>query len=202
MVLIERTVKIRAYPRILSSCIPVGTRKYHGGLGTVIYGGNTILTHNHYGSTAGLSSMQFWRQVDYIEVINYRGESERVDRDRLTLGLQNNPGTLIIRLPPWVNLGVPSAQLGNPDTLSPGESVQVVYEGGGGVLKAMWSGYVGLLANEPEPTAVLDDPSRVLDHGDSGGGLFKDSWWLVGNTWSIGGPGKAVFMSALLPDGI
>lgn len=157
------------------------------GLGTIIGNGFSVLTHDHW---------KKWRQADYIRFIDYQGTITKVSRKQLD-ALKRHLGneTLLLVLPPGsLPLGAP-ALLGNPDNLSPGDRVELVYQHES--QRAEEGMYV--LPTEvhhihrydfgeiegPIEVAELLDTGWTINQGDSGGGLFRGGA-LVGNTYAIG----------------
>jgi len=203
--LLERSVHILVFDAIVlcpSLDDPVVPGRGVEGLGTIIYAGDTVLTNNHYEELIPA----IWGTYDFVEFTDYLGNVERVGRNEVTRFPQD-PGTLLLWLP-TVNLGLPPATLGNPDTLSPGDWTQVVYyDDGADRMGVRMSRVRGFGEHRGVQTAIFnnhsDNPSEILSGGDSGGGLFKDGS-LVGNTfyifrtWTF----TSIFGSALLPNGL
>jgi len=171
-------------------------------LGTIIYAGDTVLTHNHFDPT-------LLQNADFVEFTNYWGNWTRIEMDDIDRRFRDNPGTQLLKLPARVNLGGTQATLGNPHTLSPGDWTQVVYyDEGADQMRVLMRSVRRLGEWQGEPIAIFknhsDNPAEIIDHGDSGGGVFKEGrlvaniWWIRPGWWL----GPPIFASALLPDGL
>jgi len=203
-VLLEQSVRIWIC-ELVSPCDAREAHTYmqicHGGLGTIVNTGDTVLTHNHWAA----GSQTFWRNADSVVFINHRGErSERIRLRDIDRRFRRNPGTLLLDLPPGVNLNGTPATVGHPDTLSPGDWVQIVYhDEGADQMNVMMRRLRRLGRYRGEPTAIFknhsDNPSEFITHGDSGGGVFAQGR-LVANTWWIQDP--YILTTALVPDGM
>jgi hypothetical protein len=153
-----------------------GIEENRHGLGTIIHEGDVFLTHNH-------TPAKYWAEADYLWFTNYEGDRERVEMDE-TQYLHSDPGTRAFRLP-FSLRGTP-APLGNPNELSVGDAVQVVYYN---KETSQLSVAVGRIFDDSDefegvPTVIAELSTITINRGDSGGPLFKDGR-LVGNTWSF-----------------
>jgi len=167
-------------------------------LGTVVDGGATILTHNHF---------ERWDDIVGFSFTDYRGNRIEVDRSDI-LGPSKDRGTRLLILPSQINLQTDldctEAPLGYPDAVVVVGDVQVVYYQSAGRLSVLRTSIRRINEGDVR-TVTLDDPDMVITGGDSGGGLFQGGK-LVGNTWSVTKTDDDVrldsFTSALLPDGL
>jgi len=175
------------------------------GLGTIIRGGDTVLTHNHYHEAHKLDYETYWTAVDEV-VFTSQGNEIPVKMEGIQRSFGKNQETLLLDLPPGTNLGGTPATLGDPNTLCNCDWVHVVYKRDDSQLDVQVAQifFVGEYA-PTIPMAVVNRLSKtVIDEGDSGGGMFRQGE-LMGNTYKSGTLnewGGAYFMSALIPDGL
>jgi hypothetical protein len=161
-------------------------------LGTVI-GPHLILTHNHFGATLGTQPKETFTIRDSA------GRSAHVrvaDVKRIAL----DRGTLLLQLPDTVNLtALPLAEQAAISHLAAGDWLTVNYWDDANQRLAVKAFQLIKTANG---VATLADPDRVINPGDSGGGVFFNGQ-LIGNTWSynadMNGNSLGSFNVALVP---
>ena len=204
IVLLAQSIHVLVFDAI-NPCPPLDTPVIpgfgEGGLGTIIDNGNTVLTHNHF-------SHALLQNADFVEFTDYWGNSTRIEMNDIDRRFPDNPGTQLLVLPGQVNLDGRSATLGDPDTLSPGDWAQVVYQDTTGQMRVRMSRVQRLGKYQNEPIVIFnnhsDNPTEILNRGDSGGGVFKEgrlvanNWYVQPSWWGI----PSIFVSALLPDGL
>lgn len=143
-------------------------------LGTVI-GPQTILTHNHFDPNTGKLDNE-WMAV---------AES---DGDIVQLSLADmaldpiDKGTLLIGLPDDLTVSIASvADQVTVNRLAVGDWLTVVYWDDPNERLTQQDFQIVKLA---QGIAILADPERIINSGDSGGGAYM-AGKLVGNTWRI-----------------
>jgi hypothetical protein len=161
-------------------------------LGTVV-GPNVILTHNHFGQLPG---------AHQNESMTFRGKNgERVQVQYADL--ETTPvdeGTMLLRLPAGLTLpAAPLADRSVIDRLAAGNWLTVIYWDDVNSRIRQQSFQIAGIENG---VVTLADPNRLINKGDSGGGVYYEGQ-LVGNTWSIhrdtSGNPVGYFNVALLP---
>ncbi len=147
---------------------PYGARS----LGTVVWGGTSVISHDHFSG---------WAEADYVLFGNYRGEWIKLEKpeevDRRARWFETSQ--FIFKEPIRI---AASAPVGDPFSLKEGEMAEVVYEQNDQMYSVPYEVHELIWGNEPQ--AIFLDPWQTINRGDSGGGLFKDGQ-LVGNTWQI-----------------
>jgi hypothetical protein len=163
-----------------------------GSLGTVI-GPRLILTHNHFGAALGTLPNETFTISDGTgrSAVVRVADVKRIAIDR---------GTLLLQLPDSVNLTVlPLAERATISRLAAGDWLTVNYWDNADQRLAAKDFRLIKTANG---VATLADPDRVINPGDSGGGVFFNGQ-LIGNTWSynadVNGNSLGSFNVALVP---
>lgn len=161
-------------------------------LGTVI-GPHLILTHNHFGAGLGTSP------TEKMTFIDRAGRTVSVRVADLTLIVAGH-GTLLIRLPKTIT--ILATRVGDQEIvnqLTADVWLTVTYWDNVNQRLATKSFQLIKTANG---IATLADPERVINPGDSGGGVFFEGR-LIGNTWSYNADTKGnalgSFNVALVP---
>jgi hypothetical protein len=172
----------------------VVTRMQGDSLGTAI-GPNIILTHNHFAGALGTLPNEVMTFTDT------NGKAITIPVADLVL-VPVDKGTMLIYLPTDVALN--SAPAGDPSSvgqLTNGDWLAVDY----------WDDTANRFAQQNfqiiqvvDGIATVADPQRLINPGDSGGGVYFDGK-VIGNNWSMNAKdGKSVgtFNVALLPTSV
>jgi hypothetical protein len=143
-------------------------------LGTVI-GPQTILTHNHFDPNTGKLDNE------WMTVTESDGDIAQLSLADMALNPMDG-GTMLLDLP--TELTVPAAPIADWATLNHlavGDWLTIIY----------WDDPNERLAQQDfqiikvaQGIAILADPERIINSGDSGGGAYI-AGKLVGNTWRI-----------------
>lgn len=160
-------------------------------LGTAI-GSNIILTHNHFDDSLGALPNEV------ITFTDTAGKTIRVPIANLVL-VPIDKGTLLIYLPADVVLNsTPMGDLASAKQLASGDWVRVNY----------WDDTANRFAQQrfqiiqiENGIATVADPQRLINPGDSGGGVYFDGN-VIGNNWSMNAENDksiGTFNVALLP---
>jgi hypothetical protein len=159
------------------------------GLGTVINGGYTIVTHNHY---------KHEHASKEVEISDHRGiKITTLHKSDITSSLYNYQ-TKHMDLPQMIvgieGTSVAIAAIGDASALEVGDAVSTVYRTDGGRIEILHKAIDHIRTpGEVEPhvpvgmsviAAHMSNEEGIIKSGDSGGGLFHDGK-LVGNTWYL-----------------
>ena len=154
--------------------ICTGYNKMHAGLGTKV-GEHTVLTHNHFGNQANFCMFNPSAPEQQVDIA--------IKRDSRAMGFGDQYGDQTLLVDTSEAVQGPVAALASQQLISAmavGEVVEVVYwddeHSELAVASFQISGFLG------DSVLVLDDPSDIINKGDSGGGVFYQGA-LVGNTW-------------------
>jgi hypothetical protein len=167
----------------------------HTSLGTQV-SGNTVLTHNHFGSP--LNTYSAVDSTGFTQPLS-GAASDPIGQDLVIdpTGVNTGQQTRLITFPN--QLAGSSAQIASQRTINDlqiGDMVDIVYwdDANSQITTGQFS--INDVSNLGNGAVFVDDPLGILNPGDSGGGVYYNGQ-LIGNLWSIVGGGHI----ALVPPG-